>query len=378
MQLCNTKDNHYVPQFYLKSFIGANGFIYCYDKIAKKFLPTKNTQTIAFKTNLYTITQKINRTDIQVFGKLFDLALDSLLGKIFLFYLTALLNDEFKKLFTITYSKNKEIEKEINSQLENLLNSPDVSRNQELLFCFYENKFIPIYNNILQCETLEGIKHSEQNTISYLVFQTMGFVLKTMWSKLKLISKKYPNANIFPQKELKDTIAKDYYIDCVQYLVIQYFRTNKRIRNSLLKDIERNILGKTGEKINMNNVMYLLVHFHTLNLIDKLISENYKLILLKNTTTIPFITSDNPAINPYVGITSVHTPPSGYEIFLPLSPKLALLYTNHCLYKTTNSVTILKETKEVDYWNKLIFQEAERFIYSNSDILLKNISTKYI
>ena len=377
MQLCNTKDNHYVPQFYLKSFIGPDKFVYYYDKITNKFLKTKNTETIGFKTNLYTITQKITNTDINVFATLFGLKLNSPLEKMFLLYLTALLNDEFKKLFTVTYSKNKQIEQEINFKLENLLNSPDISRNQELLFGFYENKFIPIYEDILQSETLENIKRNEKHPVSYLVFQTMGFILKTMWSKLKLISKKYTEVNIFSQPKLKDTIVRDYYIDCVQYLVIQYFRTSKRIRNSLLEKIGKKVHEKTKGQVSMDNIMYLLVHFQTLNLIDKLISGKYKLILLKNTTRIPFITSDNPAVNPYTGIIYQDTIPDGYEIFLPLSPKLALLYTNCCLYKTVDFVATLNERVQVDYWNKLIFDEAERFIYTHSEIFQKDICSKY-
>lgn len=377
MQLCNTKDNHYVPQFYLKSFIGPDKFVYCYDKITNKFLKTKNTETIGFKTNLYTITQKISNTDIKVFAALFDLKLNSRLEKMFLFYLTALLNDEFKKLFTIKHRTNKQIEQEINLKLENLLNSPDISRNQELLFGFYENKFIPIYKDILHSETLEYIKHSEENPISYLAFQTMEFILKTMWSKLKQISEKYTETNIFSQPEFKDTIVRDCYIDCVQYLVIQYFRTNKRIRSSLLKKIGKKVHEKTKGQVSMDNIMYLLVHFQTLNLIDKLISGKYELILLKNTTETPFITSDNPAVNPYTEIVEKNASPNGYEIFLPLSPKLALLYTNCCLYQTIDSVATLNENTQIDCWNKLIFNEAERFVYTHSKALQKDICSKY-
>lgn len=86
MQLCNTKNNHYVPQFYLKSFIGIEGYIYYYDKVTKTLRQTTNSQTLAFKTNLYTVTQKIKRIEIQVFSKLFDLTLNSPLEKMFLFY----------------------------------------------------------------------------------------------------------------------------------------------------------------------------------------------------------------------------------------------------------------------------------------------------
>lgn len=49
MHLCNTKNNHFVPQFYLKSFLDVSNNIYIGDKKNNNCYKTKNLKSIAFK-----------------------------------------------------------------------------------------------------------------------------------------------------------------------------------------------------------------------------------------------------------------------------------------------------------------------------------------
>ena len=73
--------------------------------------------------------------------------------------------------------------------------------------------------------------------------------------------------------------------------------------------------------------------------------------------------SDNPSINTHgeiikdFGVEGI-----GYEIFFPLSPKLALLVTNTPTmfknYSKQKSEIIINKEDEIDYWNALIFNNA--------------------
>lgn len=379
MQLCNTKNNHYVPQFYLKSFVDNQGILCYYDKKTDIYYQTKTTEQIAFKRNLYTIKNKITEEDIIYFGKLLALKLDTPIEKMFLHHLVALLNDEFKKLFTVEHKKDKRIELQINSELERMLNSPDISRNQELLFEFYENKFQPIYLEILATQNLNGLKANKENPTLYLAFQIMSFVLKTMGAKLRLIVKQYDSTKICRKKSStispKEHFFHNTYFDCIHYLVIQAFRTNKVMNSPRLQGMSIAIQKQTGKTINANNIMFLLTHFHSLNIVGKLIDDNYKIYLLKNKTPLQFITSDHPAVNPYTGIIAENAVPVGYEIFFPLSPTLALLCSNCCFYNTNNFIITIDDAQHIRYWNDLIFQKAERYVYGNSENLLKAISS---
>lgn len=374
--LCHTKNNHYVPQFYLKSFRNEQGNIYYLDKNTGICYETTNLKEIAFKKNLYTVKDKITETDIKVFEKLFQLDLRLPLEKYYLSYLVAFLNDEFTKLFTLKYEKDKKIEQKINNLIKESINSPDISRNQELLFGFYEQKFQPIYNQIINNENLSCIQSDKKVSIFSLVFRNIVFIMQTMQQKLIQVIKGYPSTEIFPQTELKNPFCSNKYLDCICYLLTQYFRTNKILSSPLLKDFENTFKIKTGQKVRMDNIMFLLIHFHTLNIIDKLINERYELSLIQNVTDIPFITSDNPAINPYSDITPQKTIPEGCEFFLPLSPKLGILYSKFCLYERQNSVIIFQKTKDINYWNELLFKEAAQFIYGNSREELNSLACR--
>ncbi len=131
-------------------------------------------------------------------------------------------------------------------------------------------------------------------------------------------------------------------------------------------------------EVNSENVMFLIIHYQTLNILDKLIQDDFKLILIKNETEMNFITSDNPAVNPYSSIAGKRALQDGeFEIYFPLSPKLAILCSKNFLHKNYDkdlSEVKLTSMDEVDYWNKLILHDANRYIYTTSE----NIVKKYI
>lgn len=62
----STKKNHYVPRFYLKSFL-KDGVVYQRDLTNNKIYPISNLMEVCKKNNLYTIQDKITRYDITFF-----------------------------------------------------------------------------------------------------------------------------------------------------------------------------------------------------------------------------------------------------------------------------------------------------------------------
>ncbi|MBP3513995.1 MAG: DUF4238 domain-containing protein [Elusimicrobiaceae bacterium] len=371
LQLCKTKDNHYVPQFYLKSFSDTNKDIHYLDKETKKYYKTNNFKEIGKKTNLYTVKNKINSADIFIFKNLFKLNLQSETEQLLLSNLVAFLNDDFKSLL-----KDEAIEKELNMYLEELLNTPDVSRNQELLFSFYEDKFLPLYNNIIQMEKLPQQTTSKEDSLACAVFRTLDFITSKMVQKIYLVAK---NENIPLPPVGSSSVSKDDPFDeIVFYLIIQYFRTRKRMNIELLTDSLKTCATYITKEIpSSENIIFLLIQFHSFNIFDKLINRDYKLILLVNETEIPFITSDNPAVNPYAEVCKDFGAENlPFEIFFPLTPKLGLLYTPEYLdpnFNRNDSKIQIKDKNKICYWNKLIFKEAEKFIYANSKDILYSL-----
>lgn len=370
MQLCDTKDNHYVPQFYLKSFLDKNLYIYFFDKETKNYRSTQKLKEIAFKTHLYTVKNKINQMDVLLFKKIFQLSISNDFEQMFLNWLMAFLNDELKKLFTLKHKYDKEIEIKVNDVIKNLLDGPDFSRNQELLFTFYENKFQSVCNEIIKTEKLFLRESNQYNPISYLAFGTLGFIMKMMVKKMSLIFKEKKLEYIHFDLSKCSNFESDSYLDMVHYLIVQYFRTNKRIKvGDSIELLSTTIREATGESATPSNIMFLLIHMHSLNIVDKLIKSKYMLILVKNKTEIPFITSDNPVINTYANmLKDVDLQNLPFEIFFPITPNLAILYTNVCIDPNINKSEMeltIEDKNKVIYFNKLIFKEADRYVFGN-------------
>ena len=199
MPLNNTKKNHYVPKFYLKNFTDEKGNIYFFDKSKKMFHNTKNLKIIAFKENLYTITNKISQADIKLFCKLFDVPMDIDSKIFFIDALKCFFNDEFSKLFRIKH-QNKDIEKELNKIFGDLLNET-ISRNQELLFSLYEDDFIPSLTYIVENKEMISIQENKDGIFAYLFKKIISFIFEKMQQKMLEISPDIKNEIDMVRKE---------------------------------------------------------------------------------------------------------------------------------------------------------------------------------
>lgn len=174
-------------------------------------------------------------------------------------------------------------------------------------------------------------------------------------------------------------------MDLIHYLIIQYFRTEKQItnlKNSLLHlkkywelQYANYPLPDYVEKfldLNEDSFIFIFIHLKSIYLVESLINVQYKLLLLKNETEIPFITSDSPCINIYASyIDPFELQGDDFEIYFPISPTLALLYTNRTGYKNIeNSEITLNNKKMILQFNSSIKKLAKRYLYSNINNLL--------
>ena len=109
-----------------------------------------------------------------------------------------------------------------------------------------------------------------------------------------------------------------------EFLSVQYLRT-KFAKNQVEK------LQKLDEKIKKMNVT-LAFHFFTLpidavTLAISLVKNNFFIKMLINKTDVPFITTDNPAINLMHNYNS-EAEPKELIIYYPISPTISILCTN--------------------------------------------------
>lgn len=90
---------------------------------------------------------------------------------------------------------------------------------------------------------------------------------------------------------------------------------------------------------------------------------NEPLIILKNTTTVPFITSDTPVINIYQDNANLTLPPEFMDVYFPLSPQRALLI---CASEKWKFLEHTLTDSDVHVLNTMIAKKAHFSIYSSS------------
>lgn len=124
--------------------------------------------------------------------------------------------------------------------------------------------------------------------------------------------------------------------------------------------------------LNEDSFIFIFIHLKSIYLVESLINSQYKLLLLNNDTEVHFITSDSPCINIYASyIDPFELQGNDFEIYFPISPTLALLYTNRTGYKNIENTEItLNNKKMILQFNASIKKLAKRYLYSNINSLL--------
>ncbi len=325
MRSSETKNNHFVPQFYLKNFRNEDSEIFSYDKHQKKYKKTKNLRKIGVQRDLYTITEKISKQEEKDFLKYTDI------NEKFLSKLVKFLNDDFKS------------------------NPSEISYRQEDLFTLYEHNFIETYHKILERGELPFFKEIKIPASEFM-FQKLEQFIDNKTS------------------ENKTSTIKNKYYDFLYYIINQCFRVEK-IFNIHKKDKHFKKIYE-NENINIKNYVTLFIHSCLPYLLDEMIERNLKLILLKNKTQTPFITSDKPVVNTFTYKYPKNQQAKDIEFYFPLSSDYAILYTKEDKYKSIineKSEILITKNSKITHFNHIILDTSSQFIYGNSEEELRKI-----
>lgn len=378
----NTKNNHFVPQGYLKNFLNEKSILYkCDLDNDLKIYEVTNLKKECSCKNLYSTKHKITYEEIQFFCKLAGYNDEVEIN--FCKKICDYINGDFSSFIDIACPLNIPLEyhKMFMSYLKEILDEKSISRSQENIFTsVYENDFYNILDDIIKSESIDFIKNNvnASNVSLYLYVKLEAFLHK---SAFKIINKKlkevYPN--LPNTKEIEENLGNlkfntNLYLDLIHYLIIQYFRTEKQItnlKNSLLHqkkhwkshyaDYQLPDYIEKFLDLNEDSFIFIFIHLKSIYLVESLINSQYKLLLLKNETEMPFITSDSPCINIFASyIDPFELQRDDFEIYFPISPTLALLYTNRIGYKNIGNTEItLNDKKSILQFNASIKKLAK-------------------
>ncbi len=110
----------------------------------------------------------------------------------------------------------------------------------------------------------------------------------------------------------------DLSITFFNFLSTQYMRTKG------IKERSISLSQKSGSGPDLSRMWNVMIHMFATNIGAQLYVERSrrKMVILRNDTTVPFVTGDQPAINLYADGNAV---PTKLSVYYPISPRLALL-----------------------------------------------------
>jgi hypothetical protein len=155
------------------------------------------------------------------------------------------------------------------------------------------------------------------------------------------------------------SIADLHRFDFLTFLLSQMIRT-QRCKNTIIElaTSDSRFAQLSGRpEVTLCYFTHLGIH----RIATTLIRDNFRLVFLVNATTENLITGDQPIVNTFAdfGRKDEHL-----EIYYPLSPKLAMLYTPRPCYSDTNELQLTAE--DVKQYNRLLFEQCEDQVYSFS------------
>jgi len=150
--------------------------------------------------------------------------------------------------------------------------------------------------------------------------------------------------------------------DCMEFMhfiCVQYMRTN---------NIKQKVIVATQQSklIDIKDIWNVLTHIFATSMGWSLFSDrnSFRLVLLKNSTEVDFITGDQPIINTHVTRTKKFEPITELELYYPVSPKLAILMTKNDSLARGEKVEL--SVSEVEKYNDQIFKQSHSQIYAKS------------
>ena len=163
-------------------------------------------------------------------------------------------------------------------------------------------------------------------------------------------------------EEIK-ALTKDELSFSFMYLFVQYLRTRGMKEGFVNSMAERPAMMEIGEKT-WPFVVFLMANnlWHS-----TMAKDDYRLVIVKNTSSTPFITGDQPVINDKDDMTDEEGMTKELELYYPLSPECALLvkFDDGPRYEET-----IVDQNWVDDMNKKIWHHASYHVFgSNKNVL---------
>lgn len=152
------------------------------------------------------------------------------------------------------------------------------------------------------------------------------------------------------------------------FLFAQYLRTN-RMRSNLLAVFSNPVFKDRIGLLKESWPVYHLLAAIVWGTGYSLMAKNYQ--ILKTSGNREFITGDQPVINTLATHGSIDNPVDGFELFYPISPKLALLLT-----KLDGEGIIEISDEKVDYYNMLVYKSSFDSIMGSSEDQLRRFCTE--
>ena len=150
------------------------------------------------------------------------------------------------------------------------------------------------------------------------------------------------------------------------YMMVQYMRTKVR------KD---SFTGALSERADLQSIGVkcwpFFIIITAMQWVEAMIfKHDYRFVVVHNNSEVPFITGDQPAVNARWKETDSEGNITSLEIYYPMSPKTALVLD----FTPGDKFSDVYEDKTyVIERNKMIMDEAELFIFSNEENLLKGM-----
>lgn len=165
-------------------------------------------------------------------------------------------------------------------------------------------------------------------------------------------------------EDLKELEKEDSFFDAMIFIAFQYIRT-KNMKTNALDSIK-------SERFPLIKFWNIISFTFAMNLAKILSLQDFKIILLKNQSLMPFITGDQPVFNVKGDDLDSNGNVKELELYYPISPETALLI------KRDSSITEKYTTKdltidEANKYNLKVKEVSEQYIFSNKEDELKRI-----
>jgi len=381
--------SHSVWRFYLQQFSPDDRMIFALD------VETSREYRVSIKDasvckDIYFLEQELSENDVffikRLAGKNYPLDerdeknIDEIIG---------FLNNDPSPFMDM----GEEGRKFFKSKIREYIGDNALRRNQEELFTYYENNFIPLYEKLLKKDSsfYNEVINDKNALLGYMAalgFKTSNFLHSKFFDLLQRIQSEYGmdiTNTIKAREGLKNGLkkmeedlggefpfAQERYFSIYYFIIFilsQYLRTRKHFQNDQMYDaLERNAEENFPQYkgiFNYKNIMAMIVHYQTyrigVNFVDE---KKFRIVFLETNTGAKFITSDQPIINTYAALQTEKAALAHHELefYYPLSPDLAILFTDRDCYKDAHTLTLDKQS--VDAYNDLIKKSCLKTIYS--------------